>query len=236
MRDDDLPAWQPAGFELLNVEHLFEDAVFEKMEALCPDTRSEQQPLRIAVLNIAGWLNADLHYEARPSGADLKQTKLKPLAAALARVDAALNDLDHDARAAVVKAATVYSAIDESSFPSQHESAFNPGPARYRGAVERIEDMRRWVDRAVAAHPPSKGGRPTQEAKNRAVIQLRDLWHERTGSRPSRRNWEQDERLNTFNLFCALALAPVLSANELDTQVDHAVRLALGGVEKTPSD
>lgn len=216
--------WLPAGVGILDVEHLFDDEAIAELEAICPDNRSKPESIRVALLNIAGLLNAGLHFEQRPGPRQMRDTSLRPLCASLTKSISLLSAVDHDSMKALESAAK-NGARDPILDPEPDITLFNPGPARLGNAAESMRRLLAWCTDALEDLPAPTRGRPTQLAKLDAVRSLAELWETRTLRKPTRnvsRDSGQEE--GRFNLFCEKALFPVLRENGDEDGLEWSVR------------
>jgi hypothetical protein len=221
--------WQPAGLELLAVSSLYGDAKLRELAGMIGSPRGKN-PHRfgIALRNTLGRLNASLHYERRPRSSE-KQAAIEAVARPLSELRAALSKLDPYTRELVLAAAQC-DPWDEGTEPPLDWCPGGLADLRVSRALDGVESLARWVPRVEEAIGESKSGRPKQEAIQRAITELREIWTRYTGREPTLSYKGRTKSTSgPFLDFCRAALAPLLKKRGIKANLERPVRIALYG-------
>ena len=220
--------WQPAGIELLDVSSLYGDAKICELAVIIGSLRGERlRRFRIALRNALGRLNASLHYEGRPSSSE-KRAAIEAVERPLSELRVALSKLDTDTRELFLAAAECDPYDQDTEPPPDGPS----GLARNRvgRALDGVESLARWVQRAEEAIGENKGGRPKQDAIQQAITDLLEIWTRYAGREPTLSYDNLAKRTRgPFLDFCKAALAPLLKKRGIGAKLEHPVRKALYG-------
>ena len=210
--------WQPVGIEALDVAGLYSDENWQSIFALAEIEDGEQQnKLRNRVLNIAGLLNADIHYQKRPKPKAV-QAALKRIQKLAEQLSKAISKTDKDTIDLLRHVAGKEPHNPDTEPPTR--MMFDLGELRLDRVGEGVESWLRWSKEAAKLNDPQKKlTRTPDEAIHRAVADLKEVW-ELAG---------MDATPNPFLGFIRQALTPVLQANGQSPKLEHHVKKLIYG-------
>ena len=176
--------WQPAGLEkLAGVARLYPPDVLNDILSKVPVSNPRKRAvLEKRVLDTVAWLNAELHYEERPTVPE-KRVALDSVERPASNVLESLRNLDGDTAKLLADAANE-DPQDIQSEPAPEQLGGYIGDVRVRRVETSIDNLLRWLGRVRQNLGSGTAGAPEKAALGRAVKELRDAWFEATGSEP----------------------------------------------------
>lgn len=223
--------WQRGGVELLEVDHLYPDDLMVRLAKFVGSPTGERfEEFKTTVLNIAAMLNADLHFEGRPTIPEI-HVALDRITRRLTEMQSVLRGLDPDTRALLCKIAEGDPWNQQLEPPAGIVSL---GELRVGRVLDDLDKLAQWLRGARAATGEGKLGRRRKDVIKQAVAHLRDLWTRFVKKEPTLISNQRTKKTSgAFLDFWKIALEPVLSARGATAGKEHVARIVLYG-EKPP--
>ncbi len=238
LKQDD--PWQPIGLDDISPAKFGERYPNELRADIAAATRLDD-PIQTGELvrrgsTIAWMCWIQVHFENRPRKSDIKKD-LSSLERRLSGVLAKVGSLEYDTRR-VLEVAADREPDDPDREPPREafevkvegEVFGGLGDVRVNEAISQLELLISWCQRGREILGPGGKGRPRQEARRRAVQQLKKIWTSVTGSQPTLRyNPRTKEPYGPFLNFVTLVLSPFLPEEERHRRWEALVREAIYG-------
>ena len=199
--------WNPVGHQAYHeIDCLYS---LETFESILTIEGVFQPKLKEYVLNAAGWLNIDLHYESRPT-VPQRRSAIEPVLKQARALQSTINELDHDS----------LNLLREASDPTAND-LLAPLP-RFLDALTGFIEL---LDNAHGKIGKGQAGRKPHDATRAAVGRLHEGWRI-TGMREPTLAFNQKTKITSgaFLDFVRAALQPVLEKHGIESKLEHHVR------------
>lgn len=220
---------------LLNIRSLYPPALLEQILTIGGVYHGDLKP---RVLGAAAWLNAELHYETRPTSRE-KHAGLDAVGKKTAALVAAFESLDADTKRLIEQAAR--GGLDEwdgkkephkhtwdpQTEPDPRRTSVDLGKLRYNKALDFVARLSDWIQKAGEHVEPAKRGRPSDDAISRAMESLVAGCRE-VGLEPTLQT-KGGKTSGPYLDFVRDALDPVLRANGKQSDLERKLRDILYG-------
>jgi hypothetical protein len=217
--------WQPKGLELFLIGNLFSDSALEEMLSVIGGrARAHADEAKARILDVAGWLNAELYYSGRPNSAE-KRAAITPVAAALVELQEHLSKLDADSVSLLERTAG-QTPYDPQAEPTrlasmeQYPSAL--GHARYQSALEALRLLAGWTEMALEDVATERRGRPSLNTARQAAYRLLEIW----------KDYAREPTLTPFLKVLRLVALPVYANYKQAPNFERAAKDILYGSRK----
>lgn len=214
--------WQPRGLDLLLVDGLFSDGDLEEMLSIIGGrARAHADKAKARILEVAGWLNAELHYGGRPNNPE-KRAAIKPVAAALFELEQRLSKLDAESVSLLERTAG-HTPYDPRTEPRRlaslkhHPSAL--GHLRYQSSLASLRLLAGWTETALEKVSTQRRGRPSLDPARHAAFRLLGIWTDYAG----------DPTFAPFLKVLRLAALPVFATYNRKPDLERAAKDVLYG-------
>ena len=220
--------WEERGIELIKEGlELYNEFDISALQQKMPRYLDGSQ-LRQKITKVGHQLHAHLHYDGRPTNAQIraalepiKKTALR-LSGAAEGVSQSVKTLDIDSRRALFSSASkdpLRVGERPKSVEINGETFERPIGAervnwRIADICKDVADLVRWIENAVNDTPAGTPGARGSPGIRWAVEELEKIWHEETGNSPTTKVSKVSGKSVTsseFIDFCQIALNPVLN-------------------------
>ena len=164
--------------------------------------------LGFRVLEIARSAASSLRIESRP-GVTERREAIKVLRNHLRKTIDSINYINSDSRR-MLENESAGGLLTESNTPDI--SFFLFGKLRVDQSISSMTLLDEWCRRALSQMPPAQPRKPARTAALEAVVELAALWHELTGTQPTRKVVSTDvgaREVGSFRAFASTALEPL---------------------------
>ena len=222
--------WQPGGLELLDIKHLYSDEELNSIvDRVSPKGAHRRKAFRARILDIAGLLNADVHYDQRPT-LPQKRAALDALLKAVSELEEVLSKTDPDTVLELGRQFLRnveeggYDLPDQATQENISRELMQDAGAKLIGPLQgRLEQLEKIAGQVREAHGVGQRGRRSKSSVDRALSLLVKAWKIATDSEPT---------LTPMKEVAEAALGPVLTSNAIEVSLDAACRRALYDYEK----